>query len=189
MPRGKWDRYDAGLMDDSASQPNDQLTTEVIERWLNDLPAEQLQQEIDGLELQIQQLAFQVNARRDILQLRERFRNFYAHRIPDATTTTVREDTAPPQPAPGTGSEQLLTTKPRTLAAGVLSLMDESVAHEWTTGDIYGTMVAYGWIEDSEPSQRSLGAALSRMAAANDIVRIRRGVYAPARLALREEPG
>jgi len=154
-----------------------------IKNWLEELPDEQIEGEIAALDEQIQTLAARINTLRGALELKQRFRNLYGSE-PPVSRTTAKSEEVPAIEVPFIPSVTKVHApelRPSSIGKSVLLVMESSPEkREWAVGDIYSALVDRGWLEDSNQSLRSLGAALSRMKSEGEIRRLSRGLYAPA---------
>jgi hypothetical protein len=137
-----------------------------VKDWLDQLPEEQIERQLQELSQEQSILSAKIGALREALELKKRFREWYGPAISIADADHV------------TGIEAALVTKQApTIREAVLAVMADPAHEEWPVPDLYGAIVANGWLEDSTQALRSLGAALSRMTAEGEIRRVRRGVY------------
>ena len=146
-----------------------------IREWLDQLPEEQIEQEIVELEAQISALSAEINTRREALGLKRRFNDLYRPQIEREVVDTGAQGYVHV-------SDHIVVTKhaarPASIRESVLRVMAETSAKdEWPVGDLYNALAERGWLEPSTQALRSLGAALSRMTAEGEIERARRGVY------------
>jgi hypothetical protein len=154
-----------------------------IQRWLEELPDEEIEREMSELNEQIQALSARHHALREALELKQRFRQFYGGTPSSVTEVSSAEnDGVVGVPfIPSVTKVHAPELRPSSIGKSVLLVMESSPEkREWTVGDIYSALVDRGWIEDSKQSLRSLGAALSRMKSDGEVRRMSRGLYAPA---------
>lgn len=154
-----------------------------IQRWLEDLPDEEIQREMDELNEQIRALSNRHNALREALDLKQRFRQFYGGGTPTTTeiSPAAENGAAVEMPfIPSVTKVHAPELRPSSISKSVLLLM-ESVPdkREWSVSDLSDALVERGWLDRGTAAQRSLGAALSRMTTDGEIRRVSRGRYAP----------
>lgn len=123
-----------------------------LQRWLEELPDDEIEREMNLLHEQIQTLTARYSTLQEARSLKQRFQ--------------CPRPSAEPSP------------RPSSISKGVLLVMASGEKSEWSVGDIYQALVNHGWIEYSNRSLRSLGAVLSRMYSDGEIRRIARGRYA-----------
>jgi hypothetical protein len=141
-----------------------------IEQWLDSLPEEVIQREMDEWEARLHEANVEFSKRREILDLKRRWRETYRR--------SPQPDTAP-SPIEGEGS--LFPERPSSIRESVLRVFAAAPAKEtWTTPEIAALLIERGWMESNEKSIRSLQSALSRMRSEGDVVRVRHGVYRSA---------
>jgi hypothetical protein len=154
-----------------------------IQRWLEELPDEEIEREMKELNDQIQALAARHNTLREALELKQRFRNLYNRDIPTSRTDVILTDRGVSAEGDTISSVTKVsgeeTPRPSSISKSVLLLMESNPEkREWAVRDIYSGLVERGWLEDSNQAERSLLAALSRMAKEGEIRRASRGLYA-----------
>lgn len=142
---------------------NHSSSTDFIATWLDQLPEEEIQREIDALGQQISDLSLRLNTLREAVDMKRRFQQFVAGRRPLAGDG---RDSAPP--APG---------RPTSIREAVLLLMAHEPGVLWPVTTLQSELIGRGWLKDSPQALRSLGAALSRMTSDGEIARVERGVY------------
>ena len=157
-----------------------------MQRWLEELPDEQIEREMKELNEQIQVLAARANTLREALELKQRFRNLYADRaaVVGRTTVTISDrglNTDGDTITSGTTVSGQDVPRPSSIGKAVLLLMElKPEKREWTVNDFYSGLVEREWLDDSKQALRSLGAALSRMTSDGELRRLSRGRYAGA---------
>jgi hypothetical protein len=154
-----------------------------IQSWLEELPDEEIEREMNELQEQIQALSARHNTLREARDLKQRFRQFYGGGTPTNITeiSSAENDAAAEMPFISSVTKVYGPGAPRpsSISKSVLLVMESNPEkREWTVGDIYSALVDRGWLEDSKQSERSLGAALSRMKSEGEIDRPSRGLYA-----------
>ena len=153
-----------------------------IKRWLEQLPDEEIEREMNELEEQIQALHNRHSALREARDLKQRFKDFYSHSVAQPIGTEAKgEDAAVPGTfIPSTTKVYAPELRPSSISKAVLLLMESGDKPEWTVGEISDGLIERGWLNRSTQAQRSLGAALSRMTTDGEIRRVSRGRYATA---------
>lgn len=155
-----------------------------IQRWLEELPDDEIEREMKVLEEQIQALSARHNTLREARDLKQRFRQFYGGGTPTSVTTvsSAENDAAGTMPFIASKTKVFAPGPPRpsSISKSVRLVLESSKDREWAVADIYSALVERGWLEDSKQSERSLGAALSRMTSDGEIRRVSRGLYAAA---------
>ena len=146
----------------------------IIEQWLDELPEDQIQQELDDLTRQMDALVLEIQKRREVLELKKRFREYFIPRSQEVQQGRV----VSPDPTLDFAVPVAEIT-PRSIKAAVLRLMDDSPGTEWPVRVIFDALVENGWLDNTNQALRSLAAALSRMRTEGDIERPSRGVYKP----------
>ena len=150
----------------------------VLERWLDELPEEEIQREMDEWEARMHEANAEYAKRREILDLKRRWRERYG--VPSIP---------PPGPPCMTwveplGAPRCFLSARRASAQSVLQVLAaEPSDRTWSTPQIRDALVGRGWMEDDDKSMRSLQSALSRMKAEGRIIRVRHGVYKSAAVA------
>lgn len=161
---------------------SDSPTDFSIKDWLEALPDSEIEREMAELDQQIQALAARMNTLRGALELKQRFRNLYGE-TPTSQTEVSSAENDPVSGVPFIPSVTKVHApelRPSSISKSVLLVMESSPEkREWSVGDIYSALVDRGWLEDSKQSERSLGAALSRMKSDGEVRRVSRGLYAP----------
>jgi hypothetical protein len=144
-----------------------------LEEWLDALPEAEIQRELDDLQAQLNHLSFEVNKRREVLEMKKRWREFYGVKSPESE---------PAANEAAVDAELTVTMdRPASIRESVLRAMaSEPAKAEWSIQDIRIALVEREWMEDAKWALRSLLAALSRMTSDGDLQRVRRGVYRPA---------
>ncbi len=151
-----------------------------LEKWLDELPEEELQREMDEWEIVMRQANIEYAKRREVLELKRRWREQYGS--PSTAHAQTATEKTPEQES--SSKQTLFPDRPANLRAAVLEVVNDGPpSQEWTTTDIRDGLVERGWMENSEKSVRTLQSALSRMQAEGRIVRVRHGVYQSAALA------
>ncbi len=142
-----------------------------IEEWFASLPEEDIQREMDEWEERMREANIEYNKRREILDLKRRWREAYAVRAPAATDASKTEPTLFPE-------------RPSSIRESVLQVIaSDPMKATWTASELKDALVERGWMTNDQKSMRSLQSALSRMQAEGKIARVRHGVYRSAALA------
>ncbi len=135
-----------------------ETTSDFLERWLDELPDDEIKREIDDLQTKLNELNAQISTRREALALKERYRELHRPRLGPTVGPRVAR--------PGSIPETILTI-----------MESEPQVQMWSIGDLHASMVIHNWMANDDQTVRSLGAALSRMVANGDLVRVGRGLY------------
>lgn len=142
--------------------------TSKIEEWLDALPEDEIQRELDEYQAQLEIIAREVNKRRELLDMKRRWRDFYG---------VGRPEPQPPDTAQGP-SVTLFPERPSSIRGSVLEVIASDASRErWSAQLLKAKLVERGWMEDTTKAMRSLLSALSRMTADGELVRVGHGIY------------
>jgi hypothetical protein len=149
-----------------------------VERWLQTLPVEDVHREVVQLEERIAELQGEIDKRRELLAMRERWL---------AGGGSEPEVPAPAVPASepvadAPESEPVTADRP-TRADALLRLLTEDPARTWKLSHLRTELVARGWLEDTREASASLQVTASKLTRAGRILRPKAGRYRAA------EPG
>ncbi len=148
--------------------------TSKIEEWLEALPEEEIQRELDEFQAELTRISAEVNKRREILEMKKRWREFYGVKFGQDSTEPLTTNDEPPV----TGD---LTERPRSIRAAVLRVMATDPAkNEWAVQELREALVQREWMADTPKALRSLLSALSRMTSEEELERVRQGIYRTA---------
>jgi hypothetical protein len=140
------------------------MTDPSIEAWLDSLPEEVIQREMDEWEARMRQANIEYSKRREILELKRRWRESYGVSFEERGSEDKPESTLFPE-------------RPSSIRESVLQVMVIDPLRIWNTRELTDALVERGWMENDEKSVRSLQSALSRMQAEGLIIRVRHGHY------------
>jgi Tfp pilus assembly protein FimV len=147
-----------------------------VERWLQTLPVEDVHREVAQLEVRIAELQAEIDKRRELLAMRQRWLDGGA---PEAHAPEPTAE-APQTPAPD--AEPATPERP-TRADALLRLLAEDPERTWKLSHLRTELVARGWLEDTREASASLQVTASKLTRAGRIARPKAGRYRAA------EPG
>lgn len=149
-----------------------------VERWLQALPVEDVHREVEQLEARIAELQAEIDKRRDLLAMRERWLEG------GAAVAQAPEPSPEPAPAEAPAPDPPAVTPERpTRADALLRLLAEDPDRTWKLSDLRVELVARGWLEDTREASASLQVTASKLTRAGRITRPGAGRYRAA------EPG
>jgi hypothetical protein len=147
-----------------------------VERWLQTLPVEDVHREVAQLEVRIAGLQAEIDKRRELLAMRQRWLDGGA---PEAhAPEPIAEDPQTPTPEP-----EPATPERPTRADALLRLLAEDPERTWKLSHLRTELVARGWLEDTREASASLQVTASKLTRAGRIARPKAGRYRAA------EPG
>jgi hypothetical protein len=145
-----------------------------VERWLEALPVEDVHREVEQLQGRIAELQAEIEKRRDLLAMRERWL--------DGGVAKAEAPEVSPEPAPVEDPPAVTPERP-TRADALLRLLAEDPDRTWKLSDLRVELVARGWLEDTREASASLQVTASKLTRAGRIERPGAGRYRAA------EPG
>jgi hypothetical protein len=146
-----------------------------VERWLQTLPVEDVHREVAQLEERIAELKAEIDKRRELLSMRERWLDGGGSEPEAQASATPAPESAPP-------AESAAPERP-TRAEALLALLSEDPERTWKLSHLRTELVARGWLEDTREATASLQVTASKLTRAGRIVRPKAGRYRAA------EPG
>ena len=154
--------------------------TSRIEQWLDQLPEEEIQRELNELQEQMTHLTQEIAKRREVLELKQRWRDWYQVSFSQGSPTATVEGLTEGGPAEFVPAVVIL---PPTggIRERVLRVMDRRPdKEEWAVPELREALIANGWMADDDKALRSLVSALSRMTKEGRLERVRHGHYRSA---------
>jgi hypothetical protein len=145
-----------------------------VERWLQTLPVEDVHREVEQLEARIAELQAEIDKRRELLAMRERWL--------DGDASEAEAPEPAPEEAPAPDRPAVSADRP-TRADALLRLLAEDPDRTWKLSDLRVELVARGWLEDTREASASLQVTASKLTRAGRIARPGAGRYRAA------EPG
>lgn len=150
-----------------------------IKDWLDQLPEERIERQLDEVNKQMSALAAKANAFREALELKKRFREFYGPQIERDESATSSTPTPAGINATSTvsGTVRAHNGSRPAMRKAVLEIMADPSQDEWPVPELQAELIRREWLDNTSQALRSLGAALSRMTTEGEVDRVRRGVY------------
>jgi hypothetical protein len=144
-----------------------------VERWLQTLPVDDVHREVAQLEARIAELQAEIDKRRELLAMRQRWLDGGAPEpaVPEAAT----EEAHPAAPEP-----ESATPERPTRADALLRLLTEDPQRTWKLSHLRTELVARGWLEDTREASASLQVTASKLTRAGRIARPKAGRYRAA---------
>jgi hypothetical protein len=147
-----------------------------VERWLQTLPVEDVHREVAQFESRIAELQAEIDKRRELLAMRQRWLDGGASEAEAPEPATEDAQTATPDP-------ESATPERPTRADALLRLLAEDPERTWKLSHLRTELVVRGWLEDTREASASLQVTASKLTRAGRIVRPKAGRYRAA------EPG
>ena len=133
---------------------------DTFESWLGQLPQEEIEADLRRLEGERAELEAEIETRRLALALVNR-----RHPPSDVTPPTEAEQSVPPHP-----------DRPMPSVA-VVELVANEPSRNWGFGEVMQELIRRGWATDSLSERRRIQAAISRLLAKGQLVRLESGSY------------
>jgi hypothetical protein len=147
-----------------------------VERWLQTLPVEDVHREVAQLEERIADLQGEIDKRRELLAMRERW-------LDSGGSEADVPASAPPVSEPVAEEPEPAAPDRPTRADALLRLLTEDPERTWKLSHLRTELVARGWLEDTREASASLQVTASKLTRAGRILRPKAGRYRAA------EPG